>query len=161
MNWKPLSIIALSALVAVAAVDQTTAQMDVVKERQDLMRSMGKSFGPLVMVIKGESTDLDAAAQAAQTMNGAMAKTATLFPSGTAKGEAENSRAKPEVWTDADAFKAAADKLIAESEKLVAAANSGDMDAFKAQFPMTAQACGGCHEGKGSAGGKYRFPKEG
>jgi cytochrome c556 len=50
--------------------------------------------------------------------------------------------------------------LIEESAKLVVAANSGDLEAFKAQSPMVGQACSGCHEGSGKKGGKFRFPKE-
>lgn len=160
MKFKPLVLAASAVAAALIATGYSSAQMDVVKERQDLMRVQGKSFGPLVAVLKGESSDLAAAAAAAQAMHDAAVKAATLFPAGTAKGEAEGSRAKPEVWSDSAEFKAASDKLAEETMKLVTAANSGDVDAFKAQFQMAAQACGGCHEGKGSAGGKFRFPKD-
>jgi cytochrome c556 len=148
---------------ALFAADSLIAQSDptaIVKERKDLMRSMGKSFKPLVAVVKDESTDLAAAAAAAQTMNNGIVKAVLLFPLGTAKGEAVESRAKPEVWTKSADFDAAAKALIEETAKLVVAAKSGDVDAFKAQFQIVAKACGGCHEGKGKAGGKFRFPKD-
>ena len=155
-----LALIVGSALFA---ADSLVAQSDpaaIVKERKDLMRSMSKSFKPLVAVVKDESTDLAAAATAAQTMNDGIVKAVLLFPVGTAKGEAAESRAKPAVWTESAEFEAAAKKLIDETVKLVEAANSGDVEAFKAQFQIAAKACGGCHEGKGKAGGKFRFPKE-
>lgn len=149
--------------IGLSMVGGLNAQTDlaaVVKERQELMKSMGKSFGPLVAVMKDESTDLVAAAAAAQTMHDGIIKAVTLFPAGTAYGEVPESRAKAEVWTDAADFKAAADALAAETEKLVEAANSGDVDAFKAQFGPTGKACGGCHEGPRDKGGKFRVPKE-
>lgn len=140
------------------------AQTDVamkVKERQDLMKAMGKSFGPIMAIMKGQSTDLAAAAAAAATMHDSMVKAAGLFPSGSANGEVEESRAKPEVWTKASEFKVAADALIMATAKLAEAAKSGDVDGFKAQVPLVGKSCGGCHEGKFKAGGKFRTPKEG
>jgi cytochrome c556 len=147
----------------VATTGHLSAQSDasgIVKERQDLMKSMGKSFGPLVAILKGESTDLNAAAAAARTMGEGMGKASGMFPEGTAKGEAAESRAKPEIWTQGMKFETAAKALVAEAAKLASVADSGDIDAFKAQFQMTAKACGGCHEGKPKAGGDYRFPKD-
>ena len=151
--------------VTIFAADSLIAQSDptaiIVKERKDLMRTMGKSFKPLVAVVKDESTDLAAAAEAARTMNKSIVIAALLFPVGTAKGEAPESRAKPAVWTKSAEFEAAAKKLIDETANLVEAANSGDVEAFKAQFKIMAKACGGCHEGPSKEGGKFRFPKEG
>jgi cytochrome c556 len=89
-----------------------------------------------------------------------MVKAMTLFPAGSAAGEVPGSRAKQEVWTNAAEFKAAADQLIAETGKLVEAAKSGDIETFKAQFGPTGKSCGGCHEGRGSEGGKFRTPRE-
>ena len=132
-----------------------------VMERQDLMKVMSKSFGPMIPVLKGESSDLETAAGAAQKINDTMTKLATLFPEGTAKGEVDGSRAKPAIWKKSDEFQAAAEAMISSSAGLVDAAKSGDVDTFKAAFGPVGQACAGCHEGKVSAGGKFRFPKEG
>ena len=133
----------------------------IVKERQDLMKTMGRSFGPLIAVQKGESTDLAAATEAAQTMHDAIVKAAGMFPTGSATGEVSGSRAKPEVWTNAAEFKAASDDLINETAKLVEISKSGDLEAFKVQFPIVGRSCGGCHKGKGAEGGKFRTPKDG
>ncbi len=130
-------------------------------ERQGLMQSNGSSFGPLVAILKGESTDLAAAAAAAQTMSDNMLKIPSLFPAGTAKGEVPGTRAKPEIWTERAEFEAAATALVEASANLVEAANSGDVDTFKAAFPALGQACGGCHEGNPAAGGKFLFPVDG
>ena len=145
------------------ATDDLIAQTDlatIVKERQDLMKTMGRSFKPIVAVVKDESTDLATAAEAAQTMNASIVKAATMFPEGTAKGEVPESRAKPAVWAESAEFEAAAKTLTEETAKLVVVANSGNVEDFKAQFQVVSKACVGCHEGKGSAGGKFRFPRE-
>ena len=156
--------IALAGGLTLVVTDGLNAQSDpaaIVTERQDLMKGMGKSFGPLVAILKGDSTDLAAAAAAAQTMNDNITKAATLFPAGTAKGEATGSRAKPEIWTDTETFTAAATALIEASAALVVAANSGSLDTFKAAFPQVGESCGGCHAGKPKEGGKFRFPADG
>lgn len=148
----------------VLLVGKLTAQTDLaalVKQRQELMSNIGKTFRPMVAIMKDESKDLDAAGAAAQTMHDSFVKAVGLFPEGSAKGDIPGSRAKPEVWAKAADFKLAADTLIAETAKLAAAAKTGDIDAFKAQFGPTAKACGGCHEGPGDKGGKFRAPKEG
>ena len=54
-------IVAGFAMVAFAVIGTSSAQdnpTEIVKERQQLMKSMGKSFGPIIPVIKGESDDL-------------------------------------------------------------------------------------------------------
>ena len=155
-----IGVIAVGILAATGSLNAQSDMAAVVKERQDLMKTMGRSFGPLVAILKGESTDMQAAAAAATAMNEAIVKAATLFPEGTAKGDVAESRAKPEIWTQMGEFEAAAKALAEETAKLASAAESGDVDAFKAQFQATAQACGGCHEAKGGEGGKFRFPRE-
>ena len=155
---------ALAGGLALVVTDGLKAHSDpaaVVMARQGLMQSNGRSFGPLVAILKGESTDLAAAAAAAQTINANITAAVLLFQAGTAKGEVPGSRARPEIWTERAEFEAAAAALIEASANLVDAANSGDVDTFKAAFPALGQACGGCHEGNPSAGGRFRFPAEG
>jgi cytochrome c556 len=168
MNKKLGSLVATASLAVVGAalvfgspsIAQTSGA-EAVDKRIKLMRTMGKSFGPIVAIAKGESTDLAVAGAAAQTMHDSMVEAATLFLEGTAKADIAGSRSKPEVWSKADEFKTASDALIKASADIVAAAQSGDIDSFKSLIRPLGAACGGCHEGKGKAGGKFRFPKEG
>ncbi len=156
--------VALVGGVTLFVTDGLNAQSDpaaVVMARQGLMKGMGRSFGPLVAVLKDESTDLTAAAVAEQTMNDNITAAVLLFPAGTARGEVPGTRARPDIWTERAEFEAAAAALMDASANLVEAANSGDVDTFKAAFPALSQACGGCHEGKRSAGGRFRFPADG
>jgi cytochrome c556 len=53
------------------------------------------------------------------------------FVEGSDKGE---TKAKPEVWSDSEKFKAAAAKMQDEMVKLNAAAKTGNQDAIKAAF---------------------------
>ena len=161
------SSILLLAAAGTAAVPMLTtavvAQDDLatlVEQRQQRMKSMSKSFGPIIPILKGESTDLAAATQAANVMHNAIVEAVEMFPPGTGKGEVEGSRAKPEIWTEAEEFEAAAQDLINATRELAAAGETGDIDAFRAAFQPMGAACGGCHRGPSEEGGKFRFPKE-
>jgi cytochrome c556 len=153
------SIVSMSLMIHDISAQADTAS--IVNERQELMKSMGGTFGPIVTFVKGKNTDLVGATAAAQKMHDSIVKAIGLFPAGTAKGEVPESRAKPEVWSNAAEFKAAADALIEASANLAKAGNSGDADAFKAQLQPVGKACGSCHKGKKEDGGKFRFPKDG
>ena len=50
-----------------------------------------------------------------------------MFPAGSDKGD---TKAKPEIWTEMDKFKAAATKMQDEMAKLNVAAKSGNLDAI-------------------------------
>ena len=67
------------------------------------------------------------------------------FGPGTDKG-AIPTRAKPELFAQPAKAKEYADKLIAESAKLAAAAKTGNADTLKAAFGATAGTCKACHD---------------
>lgn len=56
------------------------------------------------------------------------------------------SKAKPEVWQEAAAFKKKMDDFQAAAAKLSIAARSSDMAAIKSSFNGMAQSCKACHE---------------
>ena len=54
--------------------------------------------------------------------------------------------ALPEVWSQPDKFKAAAEKMQDAVGKLAAAAKTGNQDQIKAAFGDAGQSCKGCHD---------------
>ncbi len=151
-----------AAMLVVGAAGDLVAQdgAALVQQRQDLMREMGGSFGPMVAVLKGESSDFAAAAASAGVIHTNSGKIAELFPEGTGQDVISQSRAKPEVWSQRAEFEANAQKLAEESAKLVAVAQTADAQAYATQFQALGKACGGCHSGKFAEGGKFRFAKQ-
>ena len=65
------------------------------------------------------------------------------FAPGTDMG---NTKAKPEIWENMDDFKAKAEKMQAETAKLLQVAQTGDAAALKAQVGETGKACKACHD---------------
>jgi cytochrome c556 len=160
-----LSLVTLAIFTASVSALMTTdlAAQDgaaLVKQRQTEMGQMGKAFRAVKPILKGENANVMDAMASAVTWHTNAQKVVANFAPGTGRDAVPETRAKPEVWSKRSEFEAAAAKLVVESEKLVAATKTGDIDAFRAQFKEFAQACGGCHEGPKKEGGKFRFPEQ-
>lgn len=67
------------------------------------------------------------------------------FATGSDKGA--ETRAKPEIWSDAAGFKKVMDNFQAETAKLVQVARTAkDVDAVRGQFAAVGKACAACHD---------------
>lgn len=124
-----------------------TAQVkpeDAIKYRQGVYRVIGWNFGPMAAMAKGEKP-YDAAAFARHAEIVAFMSKLPIegFIPGSDKGE---TKAKPEIWSDMDDFKAKLEKMQNEASKLAEVAKSGDFNAVKAQLGETGKACKACHD---------------
>lgn len=149
-----------ASMIVVVAEDAVAQNEALVKERQELMGQMGKAFGPVKPILKGENPNVTDAVASATTWHTNAMKILASFPAGTDRDSVAGSRAKPEIWAKWAEFEAAANKLVEESAKLVEAAKSNDINLFQAQFKPFVQACGACHKGPRKEGGTFRFPKQ-
>lgn len=117
---------------------------DAVKYRKAALTVMGAHFGRVGAMVNGK-VPFDAKVAAD---NMAVVETMSKLPwagfvAGTDKGD---TRALPEIWTEAAAFKAGADKLQVEVSKLAAATKTGNLDAVKTAFGAVGQTCKACHD---------------
>ena len=121
-------IVGVSAIAAVAAGVGMASAADesenVIKYRQNVMRSIGGHTGAIAAVVKGEvSFGAHVAAHA-----GALAATSQqivdMFPEGTLTGA--ETRAKPEIWQDWDDFRAKAGDLQSATSNLAQVRHGGD-----------------------------------
>jgi cytochrome c556 len=141
----------LAAAIAVAALGGASleafaqAKPDVlVKQRQAAMTLQGKYLGPIGAMMKGAAPyNADVVAINATFLENLARMPWDGFDPST-KGE--KSKAKPEVFTDAAKFKAAAETLEAETAKLGAAARAKNEAGVRASFGGVAKACGSCHD---------------
>ncbi|MCX7144395.1 MAG: cytochrome c, partial [Proteobacteria bacterium] len=117
---------------------------DAIKYRKNALFVMSQHFGRLGPVVKGERPyDKDEVAKNAAIAEQMSHLPWAAFVAGSDKGD---TRAKPEIWTDAAKYKAAVEKMQQEMDKLSAAAKSGDLNAIKAQFGEVGKSCKGCHD---------------
>jgi cytochrome c556 len=145
MKKLTLVLVAVSAAaVSLTASAQFAKPEDAIKYRKAAFTVMGAHFGRLGAMAQGKVPfDAKAAADNADVVAHLAKLPWAAFGEGTDAGE---TKAKAEIWKQSAKFKEAADKLQAESTKLVAAAQGGKEDAFKAAFTATAGTCKSCHD---------------
>lgn len=139
-----LTLAAAAATLAVPAMAQYKNAEDAVKYRKAAFTVMGNHFARVGAMASGKQPfDAKVAAENVAIVE-AMGKLPwSAFVAGTDKGD---TRALPEIWTEADAFKGGADKMQAAVAKLSAAAKTGNLDAVKTAFGEVGQTCKACHD---------------
>ena len=141
-------VLSAVAAVTLAAAFPAAAQFqkpeDAVKYRKAAFTVMAAHFGRLGAMANGRMPfDAKAAAANADLVSAVAGLPWAAFGDGTGVGD---TRAKAEIWTDADKFKAGGQKMVEEIGKLNVAAKSGSLDQLKAAFGETAKTCKGCHD---------------
>ena len=131
----PLSIPSLSAH------ERATG---IVKERMDLMVSLGEAMKALKGEIQREAAvDGTALIDAAKRISEHSKRMQDLFPEGSMDPP---SVARPEIWTSPGRFNALADNLGKEAHILSGMAGNGERQDLMPQFRRIGAACSACHK---------------
>ena len=144
---------AISLVWAMAVLAATPAQAqqkpdDVIKFRKGLMQVQGWSARPMGQMVKGEIPfDRELFARNAQMLELTGRMVVEGFPAGTEKGASEQTRARPEIWSDTAKFRQAADQFQAAATKLTEASRAGTLEAVRPAFAAVAKQCSACHDG--------------
>ena len=143
---RPFLVLATVAGLAAAlpAAAQFAKPEDAIKYRKAAFTVMAAHFGRVAAMANGRIPfDAKAAADNAEIATAMSKLPYAGFIDGTDKGD---TKAKPEIWTEQDKFKAAATKMQDAMEKLNVAAKTGNVDTIKAAAGTVGQACKGCHD---------------
>lgn len=144
MKLRNLVMIFAAATSASVAFAQAKPE-DQIRYRQGAMQVIGRSFGTLAAMAKGELPfNKDAAARHATVVAEVsdMPLITGAFGPGTDKGAP--TKADPKVWSEADKFKVVFEKMVAEARKLPTAA--GDLASLKVAVGDVGKTCKGCHD---------------
>ena len=130
--------------VSAAAHAQFQKPEDAVRYRQGAMYVMNQHFVRIGAMANGR-VPFDA--KAVQE-NAAIVLTMSKLPWAGFGPETEDfkSKAKPEIWMEADKFRGAQNKMMTAVEALDAAARTASLDAVKKSFGEAAAACKACHD---------------
>lgn len=141
----PLMVVAAIGLsTALPAAAQFAKPEDAIKYRKAVFTVMATHFGRVAAMANGKMPfDAKVAADSAEIATSMSKLPYVAFIEGTDKGE---TKAKPEIWTEMDKFKAAAGKMQEEMGKFNVAAKSGNIDTIKAAAGDTGKACKACHD---------------
>jgi cytochrome c556 len=154
----PATTALLAALLAPVLLSPAAAGDNVpIRERQKLMRSLGKGMSTATKMVQGKlAYDPAQVADAVKTMQSVAHDFPSLFPNGT---DSENamiefgieSEALPAIWTHMDDFKAKAEALGAAAK--AAEPLTGDKAKFAGALGAIGKACKACHT-------DYRKPED-
>ncbi len=131
------------------APDEATAAKDVppvLKEREENFEGIGDAFKAVRGELEKDTPDFTLIAAKATDINARAMKIEGHFPAGTSTADGLKTEALPAIWEKPAEFKAAAQKLVDESAKLVTVAAEGDKAAVGAQAMAMGGACKGCHD---------------
>jgi cytochrome c556 len=116
----------------------------VVKERMDLMVSLGQAMKTLRAAIQREAGDDDTALiDAAARISAHSKRMQAMFPAGSMRAP---SVARPEIWTDRSRFNTMADDLGKEVKIISDIIRNGDREGLMPQFRRIGAACSACHK---------------
>ena len=133
----------LVAAVLLAGLTAVMAQSDPIAQRKALMKGVGAATKTGTQMVKGEVPfDLDKAKEVLRLYAEAADKTHTFFPEGSKAGG--ETTAAPRIWESQAEFRKRFDDWAGDIKK--AAANTQDLDTFRAEFGTVTKACNGCHE---------------
>jgi cytochrome c556 len=143
-----LALIAIAAIIVIVVVmNNSSGANPIVTERREAMKANAGSMTTINNFLEKGEGDAAAVATAAQEIQAVAAKIPDLFPAGTSLNDnVGETGAKPEIWANFDAFKAAAAKMGELAGALAMAAQGGDKQAITDAFgALGKDGCGGCH----------------
>ena len=140
----------LGAIMTIAGSAALHAQSATVPLPPDQIVAMRKSLMDLQQgVLAAMKAGVEAKTDVKQFLPGAKGLVSSskvipaMFPAGTEK--ADDTKAKPGIWSDQADFAKHAQNLTAAAEKLVTLADADDKAGFATQFAAVGKACGACH----------------
>jgi cytochrome c556 len=140
LGWVAAAMIVGAAGVAVAA-DMAA----VVKERQAHYKTIGAASKGIFDELNKPSPSVAVVQGYAKTLDTLAPQIPTWFPVGSGAEAGVKTAAKPEIWSNASGFAAAAAQFATAAHTFDQIAAAGDVSAMKAGFPTMAKACGNCH----------------
>lgn len=136
------ALVAVTSTIAVAASPAATA----VTTRQANFKKMGGAMKLLKDQMASGTINKPAAVAAAKTLAATGRAQSALFPNGSGASSGVKTDALPAVWSNRAVFDTQMKAFIAQADKLVLVANTGNADAIGAQFKAVGGTCASCHK---------------
>ncbi len=136
------ALVAITSTMAIAASPAATA----VTTRQANFKKMGGAMKVLKDQLASGTISKPQAIAAAKTLAATGRAQAGLFPNGSGASAGVKTDALPAVWSNRAVFDGQMKAFVAQADKLVAVAGTGNADAIGAQFKAVGGTCGSCHK---------------
>jgi len=143
----------VAAMVAGAASVALADASSLIKERQSHYKQIGAAAKGIHDELNKPAPDVAAVQGFARQIDSLAPQIPSWFPKGTGPEAGVKTAAKPEIWTDPSGFAAVASAFAAEAHKFDGVAQSGNVDAIRAEYVNLGKACFACHS-------KYRAKED-
>ncbi|WP_156842141.1 c-type cytochrome [Novosphingobium aquimarinum] len=143
--------LAIAAAAGLAVAGVTTFALAapsasaVIAERQANYKKMGAAMKAIKDQLAG-TPQKGAVVDAAQTLATIARKQTGLFPAGSGASSGVKTDALANIWSDRATFDGYQKDLIAQTGKLLAAANTGSISATTERYRATGKVCSACHK---------------
>jgi cytochrome c556 len=138
-----LSLIMLVGFAGVAQAEMSREDY-AIKFRRGTFTAMTWYYGPMSRMAKGEMPyDKALFARNAEYVAFLSKLPKDGFIPGSGGGD---TKAKPEIWSNAEKFKEANDRMESEAAKLAELAKGGNLDVLKEQLGKLQKTCKACHD---------------
>lgn len=118
----------------------------VMHARHEHYEDMGKALKGINIELKASNPSLDTIRRHAALIAGNGPRILTWFPEGSGPETGRETRAKAEIWSDAETFRTRAQEFERVSAEFNRTAQSGDLQAIRAAVPGLGNACKNCHD---------------
>jgi cytochrome c556 len=136
-----LAVLAVVTGIALATVANAEGY-DPIETRQAGQDLVAADFAGIRAVVSAKG-DIKSVANPAKAIARWIRQFPTQFPKGSEQGD--DTRARPEIWTNFADFQQRANNLADAADKLAQLANAGDTDGVVAQINVVRDACAACH----------------
>jgi cytochrome c556 len=136
-----LPVVALTVAVPLLA----TPSSDVAARVQGY-RALGDAYKTASDGLRRGSPDIKAMRSAAKTISSSARQQFGWYPASSAPQRGIKTAAKPEIWKNPTAFRAAQDKFAAKAVAFEKAVATGDVAAMRSASRLLGASCKGCHD---------------
>jgi cytochrome c556 len=138
-----LRIAATVAILGVVTTVVLAQNLDAIKQRREVMKTIANASGANFKMMKGEAPfDLAKVQSGLKTFQEQFPKLKPLFPEDSKSGG--DTDASPKIWQERAEFEAVIDKFVADAK--AASSSIKDEAGFKADYPKIVNSCGNCHK---------------
>ena len=114
--------------------------------RHERYEDMGDSLKAINRELKGDAPDVARVQREAATLTTLAEQVPSWFPAGSGPDVHPKSRAKAEIWSDAEGFRRAHEGYAQQAQAFRRAADSGDVPQMRAAVQPLGKSCGNCHD---------------
>ncbi|MBB6094011.1 cytochrome c556 [Povalibacter uvarum] len=132
--------------IGVSIAEEEFDPQPIIEGRQAALRDIGGAFKGISDELKVSSPSIPTISHYARQIDDLSRQQKFWFPAGTGPEAEIETRAKPEIWQSPEEFRKAQSAFSEHVQKLVKAAESGNVATIQAQWRELGKSCKGCHD---------------